>query len=385
MKHLKKIFVLIVVLMLALTACSGIEPTEVQSESTVVEDEPSVAEETGAVEEATEDESADAPRKIYIGVSIIGLSDEYWAQEYYGAQMFADSLPEGSAEVVLLSNSTDEEQLSNITSFIAAHGEDSVVYVDPLSSAVTVSIAELCEENHVYCTIYAHLADGLYPKDYQYLTVHFTQDDENSGYLMAKTLFDAMGGGGNVVELYGILGTDASEKRNAGLLRALEEYPDITLLDSQVANHSANEALTVTETLLATHGDEIDGIFTHSDQMAIGAIEALKKVGKDGEIFVTGVNGSSAALNAIKEGSMLATIQNNGYLVGGYGAAYSYYAAVGELDTLTMDQKQRMFYTKTEIVTIDNVDEQIAAFVDSTPTFDFTDLTWPIDAIMPQE
>lgn len=326
--------------------------------------------------------SASEDDKIYVGISIGSLESEYWASLAKGAELFVESLPEGKAEAVVMTSLEPDQQVANIESFITTYGNKGVLFIDPRNLAITVTIAEMCEEAGVYFVLYSGLEEGIYPTDYKYFVAFMTQDDANSGYLSAKQLFDSIGGKGKVAELYGILGTDPSFLRNSGLMKALEEYPDIELVDSQVANHVASEALAVTENWIAAYGEDLDAIFCHSDTMAVAAAEALKQAGMQGEVHVAGFDGTAAALDCIKEGSMYNTVFNDGFLVGGYAAAWAYAAATGGIDTETMDQANRMFYSKIILVTADNVDQMVEDYINTAPSFDYINLDYPIDAVM---
>ncbi len=74
--------------------------------------------------------------------------------------------------------------------------------------------------------------------------------------------------------LQGILDTGAAKDRFAGLEESLKANTGVELLDQQTANFSRAEALDVTKTLLAKHGDKIKGIWAANDDMALGALEA---------------------------------------------------------------------------------------------------------------
>jgi ABC-type sugar transport system substrate-binding protein len=323
---------------------------------------------TAACKRAGDAQGAEVSGKVYIGVSIASLENEYWASLAKGAELFAASLPAGSAEVVVMTAAEPDKQMANIESFLTKYGENGVMFIDPMSGAITPVIAARCEEEKVYYVNYANKDDNLFPTDYKYFVAYETQDDENSGYLAAKDLFTAIGGKGNVAELRGVLGNDAARKRNAGFEKALKEFPDIKVLDAQVANYVSSEAFTITQQWLTRFGDSLAAIYCHNDDMAIGAAEALTQKGLSGKVKISGFDGTAAAFNAIKEGKLYSTIFNNGYLVGGYGAALAYMARTGKIDTATMDQSKRMFYSRVSLVTIDMVDEIINDYVSTTPT-----------------
>jgi len=321
--------------------------------------------------------------KVYIGVSIASLENEYWASLAKGAELFAQSLPEGSAEVVIMTAPEPDKQMSNIEAFISKYGRNGIMFIDPMSGSITPTIADLCEKNEVYYVNYANKDPELYPTDYKYFVAYLTQDDENSGYLAAKDLFDSIGGKGNVAELRGPLGNDAAVKRNAGFVKALAGYPDIKVIGSEVANYVSSEAFKVTQDWVTRFGDTLNAIYCHNDDMAVGAAEALKQKNLSGKIRISGFDGTAAAFYAIKDGSLHSTIFNNGYLVGAFGTAHAYYAKTGKINTKTMDQSKRMFFSKISLVTQENVDGIIDSYIEATPEFDFSNLDNGIEGIIP--
>lgn len=75
------------------------------------------------------------------------------------------------------------------------------------------------------------------------------------------------------------------------------------------------EAQSVMENILQAQGDEVDVVFCHNDDMALGALTAIKAAGyKPGEdILVCGIDGAAAALEAVKSGEMLCTASCSPY------------------------------------------------------------------------
>ena len=198
-----------------------------------------------------------------------------------------------------------------------------------------------------------------------------SHDDFVAGYNTAKTLFDLMGGEGKVCALYGNQGEDSAANRYAGFQAALEEYPNMEMLDMQVASWSQDQAMSFTQTWLATYED-IDAIWSANDTMGLGAIEALKLEGKNGEILVNGCDGIAAAYEAIEAGDMACTIANNGYLLMGYGAAYAYEVATGAVEAF----ENPVIKTQAVLVTAENVAEYKAMFIEGMPEYDYTDLEY---------
>ncbi|MDR3212239.1 MAG: sugar ABC transporter substrate-binding protein [Planctomycetota bacterium] len=321
-----------------------------------------------------------AGEKVFIGMAIHSTDNEYWNQEAEGGKLFASTLPPGSAETqVLTCDGDDEKQLNGIKAFIASHGQNSIIYVDPSNAPNTAAIAEICEDAKVYWTSVWHLAEGLNPKNYQYYVMHQSVDGVKQGYDIAVKMFKLFKtpGKGKIVGLQGQLGNDSAVERYAGLQQALKEYPDVEFLDLQVCDWNPQRALNTTETWLAKYTD-LDGIWSANDDMALGAIQALKAKGLNGKIKVVGVDGVSAAIDAIDAGDMVCTVANNGFLQGGYGAAYAYYAWAGKITPSKLPDRQRAFYTEGYLVEKANLAKYRQEFMNSVPTYDFTNLEFPV-------
>ncbi|OPY97031.1 LacI family transcriptional regulator [Bradyrhizobium sacchari] len=140
------------------------------------------------------------------------------------------------------------------------------------------------------------------------------QDDYKLGYDIAKMLFDHLGGKGNVVILEGIKGSNTGDERKRGFDAALKEYPNIKLLASQPANFQRLLGLQVMENLIQQHS-EINGVIAAADASALGAAEALKAAGR-GNVAVVSINGVPEAVEAVKNGGLLAIAEFNGFKIG---------------------------------------------------------------------
>ena len=140
------------------------------------------------------------------------------------------------------------------------------------------------------------------------------EDDYKLGYDIAKTLFDHLGGKGNVVILEGIKGSNTGDERKRGFEAALKEYPNIKLLASQPANFQRLLGLQVMENLIQQFPD-INGVIAAADASALGAAEALNSAGRS-NVAVVSINGVPEAVEAVKTGSLLAIAEFNGFKIG---------------------------------------------------------------------
>lgn len=323
------------------------------------------------------------PSEYHLAICIHSMDNEYWAQEATGAQLAAEYY--GVNADILTCDSDDNKQMQGIKDYIAQYGDKAIFVVDPSSTANTVNIAETCDEAGVYVSILAHRAEGLYPTDYPHFVASLMLDDMAIGKATASALFEAIGGEGQVAELQGLLGDDSATNRHAAFEAALEDYPDIEVVDSQTASWSQSDAMALVENWIVNYPD-LKGIFSANDTMALGAVEALKNAGKNGEVKVSGCDGIEAALNAVKDGDLVITNANDGFCIAGYGASYAIQAALGSLDVEAMDPKDRMVFCKTTLVTEDNVDDIIAKFIDTqNPGYDYSDLSYCVSAYQETE
>lgn len=322
--------------------------------------------------------AAAAAEPLTVAVSIRSTASEYHMQYVAGAEAFVATLPAGTAVVQILAcEGSDEKQINDINAVIASKGDNMILFVDPNNAPNITAIAEACEEAGVYWVSAWNTPEGIYPFSYKYWVNHQACDAVKQGYDIAVNLFDSIGGKGNICVLEGMLANSANMYRMQGLQKALAEYPDIKVLDDQAGDWQTAKGLSIMESWLSKY-DNIDGIWSACDDMAVGVVQALKAKNLNGKIKVTGVDGTSAAIEMVASGDLICTIANNGWMQGGYGVAYAYAAKTGLIDTQTMDDTHRMFYTNGFLVTSKTLEEYYNNFVRNTPTYDYTNLDFPI-------
>ena len=114
----------------------------------------------------------------------------------------------------------------------------------------------------------------------------------------------------NVVMLEGTTGADAQIGRSEGILEALPEYPNLKLVAQQSGNFTRAEGQAVMESFLKSI-DKIDVLLAQNDDMALGAIDAIKAAGlvPGQDIIIVGCDSVKAAFDAIVAGEMNATIE----------------------------------------------------------------------------
>lgn len=140
-------------------------------------------------------------------------------------------------------------------------------------------------------------------------------DYELTGYMIAERIAEELNGKGQIIVLEGAPGAQNGQERLKGIKDAFEKYPDIELVASQTANWNRVDGMSVTENLLQRFPD-VAGIIGSNDEMAIGAVQALKAAGLS-DVLVAGFDASKDASMAIKSGDMLVS-----YNTDPFGSAY---------------------------------------------------------------
>ncbi len=116
--------------------------------------------------------------------------------------------------------------------------------------------------------------------------------------------------GGKIVELSGTTGSGAAVGRAEGFRMNLND--NIEIIDSQTGNFTTAEGKPVMEAFLTKYGDEIDGAFIHNDNMAIGAVEAMKAAGlQPGDIVIVSVDGTRGGFQLMIDGWVQADVECN--------------------------------------------------------------------------
>jgi len=103
------------------------------------------------------------------------------------------------------------------------------------------------------------------------------------------------------VELMGPLSDNNAATRSNGYQTVLGQYPDLEKVASDIANWDRTQGRNKMQSMLQSHPD-IKGVISGNDEMALGAIAALKQEGKLEDVVVGGFDGSPDAVDAVRAG-----------------------------------------------------------------------------------
>ncbi len=112
---------------------------------------------------------------------------------------------------------------------------------------------------------------------------------------------------GTYVELFGNPADNNAATRSNGYETVITQYPDLVKVGKEVADWDRTKGYQKMQSLLQANPD-ITGVIAGNDEMALGAIAALKEAGKLDAVKVGGFDGSPDAVAAIKAGEMQYTV-----------------------------------------------------------------------------
>lgn len=238
--------------------------------------------------------------KIKIGVSIANFDDTFLMYMKDGMDAFAKTLGE-DVEVEYVDAKEDmAKQMDQVENFLV-QGKDAIVIV-PVDTSATSKMTELCQEDNVPL-VYVNRNPGNLPEGVYYVG----SEEIVAGRLQMDYLADKLGGQGKVAVLMGKLDNEGAIKRTEGVEEIAAKHEGINIVDKQTGKWQRAEGMAVTEDWLNRFGDDLKAIASNNDDMALGAVQALKDAGRT-DVMVVGVDATPDGLAALEAGDLSATV-----------------------------------------------------------------------------
>ena len=171
-------------------------------------------------------------------------------------------------------------------------------------------------------------------------------DNEQAAYFVTQALTKQITQPTSVAILEGIREAENSEQRKNGALRAFNDQPLASVVAIQAAHWKIDEGYEVTKNLFDVYPD-IKAIFCANDMMALGAIKYLQSTNRK-DVHIAGYDALTQAKEAIKDGTMLATVDQQAAEQGYQGVLFAHRALIGE-------RLPSVILIDTKILTIENM------------------------------
>jgi ribose transport system substrate-binding protein len=314
-----------------------------------------------------------AQRKVTLVVAIRGLDNPYHANYAVGAKELGKKL--GLPVDVLTSEANSQKQFADMRAEIAKTGGNMVASVDPNEAPDVVPLAKMLEAAKAYWVNWWNKPPDVKVTSYKYWVAHIQFDAVGQGYWNAKELFKTFEtpNQGKIIAIQGMLANNAAIGRFQGLQKALKEFPGVQLLQWEGAEWDTTKAYNATKALLAAYPD-VDGVWSANDNMAMGAIQALKEAGLAGKVLVTGTDGVPESFDAIKAGYMVSTEFQDSRYQAQFGLTMCLAAKEGKIDVAKLPKKYRSWMIPGVHVNRENVDEFVEEYINKMPEYDLSDL-----------
>jgi ribose transport system substrate-binding protein len=310
-------------------------------------------------------------KPVTLAISIRTLSNPYQANYKVGAEAYGKLV--GLPVDVLTTEANSQKGLTDIKSEVARTGGGAVFFIDPNQETDDVAIAKILDQAGVYFVTWWNKPADVKVWDYPHWVAHISFDGIAAGYYTANELFKTFKtpDQGKIVALQGLLANTPAAERFQGLQKALKEKSGVQLVQWVAADWDRTKAYNDTKAMLVAHPD-IDGVWCANDDMAMGAIQALKEAGSGGKVLVTGTDGIPEMFDAIKSGVAAATVMNDAKYQAGLGLAMALAAKQGKLDVGSQPHKYRQFEIPAVNVNHENVDQIVKDYITNTPNYDFS-------------
>ncbi len=252
-----------------------------------------------APETGAEGEDEGAAEEITIGFAVSTLANDFFVTMNDAGQAAASEM--GINLITLDAQDSSETQVTQIEDLITQQVD--LLIINPVDSdAVGTAVMEANDAGIPVITV-------TRPSNSGEVVQHLDIDNKEAGILDAEQLIADLEGEGKVAILEGIAGAPSAADRQAGFIEKLEaDAPGIEVTTSLTANYSREEGATVTEDILQSN-PELDAIYAHNDEMALGAVRAVAAANRQDEIKIYGIDATADAIEALKTGEMAATIQ----------------------------------------------------------------------------
>ncbi len=241
-----------------------------------------------------------AQSKVKIGVTLAMFDDVFITNVRDAMTKWASTHPDVELTIVDAAGDT-AKQVGQVENFLA-QGMDAVVIL-PVDTTATGPMTKTIVKAGKPL-VYVNRKPEKLPKGVGYVG----SKSIDAGVMNMEELGKAMGGKGNLAILIGELSDEPAHGRTDGIKQVVkQQFPNIKVTREQTGHWKREPGKTIMEDWLAS-GQQIDGVAANNDEMALGALQAIKAAGKIGKIPVGGTDGTHDALESMGKGELNNTV-----------------------------------------------------------------------------
>jgi galactofuranose transport system substrate-binding protein len=247
-----------------------------------------------------------ANKPLTVGFSQIGAESAWRSAE---TQSIQDEAKKRGVNLRFVdAQQKQENQIKALRTF-AAQGVDAIILAPVVETGWEPVLREVKRAK-----IPVILVDrGIKVSDESLYTTLIASDFVEEGRLAGEWLSKKLKGKGNIVELQGTPGAAPAIDRKKGFEEVIAKNPGLKVIKSQTGEFTRSKGKEVMEAFLKAEGKNINAVYAHNDDMALGAIQAIEEAGmKPGtDIIVVSIDGVKGAFEAMVAGKLNCTVECN--------------------------------------------------------------------------
>ena len=254
----------------------------------------------------------DSGEGLTIGFSQIG-SESAWRTAFTDAVQ-AEAEERGINLLFSDAQQSQENQIAAIRAWLA-QGEVDAIILAPVIESGWDEVLQEAQDFGIPVVIVDRNVDA----DESLYVTRVSSDFVHEGRLAAAWLVQATSGNCNIVELQGTVGSAAASDRQQGFNEVIALFSGIEIIRSETGNFVRSEGKQVMESFLSSEDPaNICAVWAHNDDMAIGAIEAIKEVGlvPGEDILVVSVDAIPDIFDSLDAGEANATVELGPFMGG---------------------------------------------------------------------
>lgn len=247
-----------------------------------------------------------AEKKLVVGFSQIGAESAWRTAETESIRSEAKN--RGVDLRFIDAQGKEENQIKALRNFIA-QGVNAIILAPKVETGWEPVLREVKRAR-----IPVILVDrGITVSDESLYTTLIASDFVQEGRLAGEWLAKKLNGKGNIVELQGTPGAAPAIDRKKGFAEVIAKNPGMKIIKSQTGEFERAKGKQAMEAFLKAEGKNINAVYAHNDDMAIGAIQAIEEAGmKPGtDIIAVSIDGVKGAFEAMVAGKLNCTVECN--------------------------------------------------------------------------
>lgn len=227
--------------------------------------------------------------KFLIGVS--QCSDDEWRTQMNMEIMREAFMYDGVTVEILTANDNSKKQVDDIRYFINKK-VDLLIVAPNEGDAMTPIVEETYKNGIPVVVVDRKILSNKY-------TAYIGADNFKIGEAVGSYIAARYNGKGNVIEISGLSNSTPAIERHDGFMRALNKYPEISVLCCEDAGWHRSKAKHTVDSILKIY-PQTDIIFAHNDRMAAGAYDATIKTGRQNDINFIGIDALPGTGNGVE-------------------------------------------------------------------------------------